>query len=424
MFVALLMLGAVWPGMAQTQLSQRQLRTYIPPEQLVSFETKVSFDLFLETINPIAKRALGKTIVDPDEHTQPIGIPVRNMHFFDALELVLDHHGLTYRETERYVIVQPPPKTSDTASSAANAASKTSGANTQTAKESLASEREVKIDAVLFEVNLSRARELGINWNALFGESGGSKTSGEGGGGEGFTMKADDLLEGTSQYLDAPNQFPISTLTDLFRVFENKDLGKTIANPRITVQSGEQGSIQIGSDIPIQIRDFAGNTTTDFIQTGIIVDVTPTLFTRPVADTLGAPRFNVVHLDVQVEKSTGNPSSAGPIVSKSQASTQVLLLDDEQTVIGGLYSTERTKSRRGVPVLKDLPKWFFGLRYIFGYTQTSVVRKELLIVLKAQVLKPLNERLKMENPKNLRDAERKKWRQQIEQLDEKLQPSD
>ncbi|WP_369407484.1 hypothetical protein [Rhodothermus marinus] len=43
------------------------------------------------------------------------------------------------------------------------------------------------------------------------------------------------------------------------------------------------------------------------------------------------------------------------IIDRNTADTQVLLLDGEQTIIGGLYSTRESISRKGIPFLKDLP---------------------------------------------------------------------
>jgi type II secretory pathway component GspD/PulD (secretin) len=39
--------------------------------------------------------------------------------------------------------------------------------------------------------------------------------------------------------------------------------------------------------------------------------------------------------------------------------------------------------------LRDLPWWFFGLRYIFGYEIHNVTEKELVIIIKAEVIDPI-----------------------------------
>ena len=83
-------------------------------------------------------------------------------------------------------------------------------------------------------------------------------------------------------------------------------------------------------------------------------------------------------------------------------------------MIGGLYSTDESVSRRGIPILKDLPWWFFGLRYVFGYEQTTLNQKELLIVLQAEVLDPLIRRADLPMDKKQLDLRREKIRDVLE----------
>ncbi|MEX0822336.1 MAG: type II and III secretion system protein [Rhodothermales bacterium] len=400
---ALLALGLILvlptDARAQDRPSQRQLRTYVPPDQLVSFLPSTPFNVFVDFLNPIFERVTGKAIVDPTESDFSIDVSIAGMHFFDAFELVVDYHGLRYRETDRYFVVEEAPETQDVVDAQdARAGSGEGRAGAENIPASLAS-REIRINAVLFELNLTRARELGMDWNVLFGEGG--QGQGAGGGGQGgsgdsevpqFRLKTGELFDNFDEFLDAPADIELSTLTQLFRLLENEGIGETVANPEITVQSGEEGRIQIGSDVPVQIRDFSGNTVTQFYSTGIIINVLPTLLTQALADTANAPELDFIHLNVDVEKSNGRPSLQGLVIDRNKATTQVLLLDGEQTVIGGLYTTEESISRRGIPLLKDLPWWFFGIRYVFGFNQTTVSEKELLIVLQAETLEPLHVR--------------------------------
>ncbi|MCB0720223.1 MAG: hypothetical protein KDD65_17375, partial [Bacteroidetes bacterium] len=109
LFGLLLLLGgiAVQPASAQQQPPQRQIRTYIPPDQLVTFSPTTPFNRFIEYLSPIFLRVTGKQIVDPESRTQPIGVSLATMHFFDAFELVLQYNNLTYQETDQFFIIAP-----------------------------------------------------------------------------------------------------------------------------------------------------------------------------------------------------------------------------------------------------------------------------------------------------------------------------
>ena len=157
--------------------------------------------------------------------------------------------------------------------------------------------------------------------------------------------------------------------------------------------------MQSGQDIPVTVRDFQGNAITQFFSTGTIIDVTPTLI---VDEREGAP-VEFIHLNVKVEKSTGVPSGDGIAINKDDISTQLPLLSGEMRAIGGLTSTDESTSRRGIPILKDLPL----LKYLFSYESTTVQQNEIIIVLRARVADDLRTRMGRELPRGLMEQERR-----------------
>ncbi len=427
--LGLLLVGILlaWPGQAQDRPPQRVMRTYVSPDQLVSFLPTTPLNQFFELLNPIFQRVTGKQIVDPEDRTDPIGIAISGMHFFDAFELVLQAKGLTYRETDRFFIVEKAPEQPEVVLGPRRTTEGTETVQTDAMLPATADTREIQINAILFSVNLTKARDIGINWDQFFGLNVGAAAGQGAGGGVGaggiagqdnvqFYLKTDKLFDPLQPLIEAPERINFRQLTNFFRFLETEGIGETIASPQITVQSGEQGRIQIGSDVPIQTRDFAGNTITQFVSTGIIIDVTPTLIVAPTADTADAPLIEFVHLDVLVENSSATPSPSGPIIERNTADTQVLLLDGEQTIIGGLYSTRESIARKGIPLLKDLPWWFFGLRYIFGRTQRTITQTELLIVLQVRILDPLTARARRPLERNLLERSRRELRERLERF--------
>lgn len=393
---------------AQDRPDRRKTRTDISPDLLVSFEQGTPFNQFIELINPIFEQELDKPVVDPENRSGPIGIPVSGMYFLDAFEQVLEANGLAFQETETAFLVQE-----------AEQPQETSAAPVDTTEELPATieTREIRINAILFNLNLTKVRNRGLRWSEILGSLGEGGGGGETGGGEGdYAIETDNLFESVDNVLQTPDQISLSQFRSFLNLIEQDNVGRTIANPQITVQSGEQGNIQIGSDVPIQTTDFSGNTITEFVSTGVIIDVTPTLISQPVADTAGAPVVDFVHMEVQVEDSNSQPSPAGTIINRNQAQTQILLVDGEATVIGGLISTQKTTSRSGVPILKDLPGWVFGLRYIFGTEQKTVNKRELLIVLRAEVVDPLRARARQRIEDDLLDQRRRQAREVLDRV--------
>ena len=104
--------------------------------------------------------------------------------------------------------------------------------------------------------------------------------------------------------------------------------------------------------------------------------------------------IDFINLDISAERST----LIDPIlntINKTQAATKVLLMDGEETVIAGLYSNDYRILRKGFPILKDLPWWFFGTRYLFGVNRKEVMQRELIILMKATIRPSVRERTKM-----------------------------
>ena len=394
------------PALAQAQVRPpvQPVRGVIPPDQLVSFLPETSFADFLTLINPTFARVTGKQVIDPEGRAFSINVPISSTYFIDAFEAVLAQNNLTFRETSDFFLIENAEATGGTAIIDGLSAQVEGGVKLP----ATARTREIRIDAVIFQLNASRARDTGVNPNVVFGTASG--TGGSGGGDVGledsdpnapqFILDLDNFSESLETFLvNPPNQIDIGFLTRLFRYYESIGLGETVASPSVTVQSGERGRIQSGADIPINVQDFQGNTITRFISTGVIIDVLPTLIADASDrgpgtvgyDPSGQPADPVefVHLDVTVENSSAQPSASGDIqILKSNVDTQVALLDGEQTVIGGLYSNEETTTRRGIPLLMDIPV----LKYFFSYRTRSVVQSELIIVLQARIVEPLRAR--------------------------------
>jgi type IV pilus assembly protein PilQ len=423
--LALLALLVAAPALAPAAHAQdRVVRGYVPPDELVSFPATTPMNQFLRLVNPTFYRVTGKRVVDPQDRTEPIGVALNGVHFIDAFELVLDRNNLDFSESEGYFIVAEPQlvaTTTDGASATNVGAVQPVSAGPAVADlPATADTREVRIDAVIFQLNTRRAREVGTNWASLFGQAAGQSGSGSGSGsgtGSGagsenrteFFVNAGSFFDALDGFLEASSdRVSMTQILQLFRYFEEQGYGQTIATPFTVVQSGEQGRMQSGQDIPVTVRDFQGNAITQFFSTGTIIDVTPTLI---VDEREGNP-VEFIHLNVKVEKSTGVPSGDGIAINKDDIATQLPLLSGEMRAIGGLTSTDESVTRRGIPILKDIPL----IKYLFSYNQTSINQNEIIIVLRARVADDLRTRMSRELPRGLLNQERHDAEERVRQF--------
>jgi type IV pilus assembly protein PilQ len=365
---------------AVTALSQDRLpvREYTTPEELISMDNVTTFDQAMDIFNTASKRFRSKPIIFDGDNRDKIGINITHMHWQDAFELVLKAKGYWFEENEDIVRIYELKQST---------AKPEAGGMTVAAALTMP---DVQIAAVFFEANRSELERLGLDWfltNTTPSASIGVEMSSTGttsfhsteGGDEGET----EIELGNITTLAIGNG--TAELLAALKALQSENLGELISSPNITVRSGEKGRIQVGQDFSIKQKDFSGNTIEKFFSTGTIIEVTPTVLKR---DTL-----EFVKLDITAERSSFQPDPVSTVINKTVATTSVILIDGEETVVGGLVTNEAKSLRRGIPGLKDLPWWVFGLRYLFGYEEVTVDKKELIIVLRADIVPTIEKRV-------------------------------
>lgn len=374
---------------------RRAFREYTSPEELVSIAPTTPMDKALAAISEVSQKFIGKVIIDTERRNMPINVDIQGMQWRDALETILRKNDLWFTEYENYIQI--------TSLTGGDHGARAGGAGSEAPgilQEPVSfRSREIKLSAVFLGVNLTRLEEVGMNWQF-------TKTVSTGGG----TVTINSGFKGADQVsqkifdLQVTPTVSFANMDFLLRLFSDYKLGEILSGPQLVVRSGEKGRIQVGEDFSIRERDFAGNLIDRFYSTGVIIEVTPQVITEQGVD--------FIHMNVDVERSTVQPGQVSTIINKAKATTNLLLLDGEETVIGGLYETTVNTVRTGVPFLKDLPWYVFGLRYIFGYDRDESEKTELVILLKAELVPTLQERITQRTTddqliKNFRDKVQK-----------------
>ncbi len=350
---------------------------YTNPDELVTLSANLPFSQAVELLSKVSEKTTGKKIVSTVQREDPIGIELKSMTYDKALVVIVQYANLVFEERPEVIVIKKKNEVVEAPKDPANYAPVTA--------------REVKISAVFFEMNTTELKKRGINWQFLL--SGESMDM----GGKAITTPTDQSASGSASTTTSSAGFDFNVksskldfggffgqATAVFKFFETNNLGELIASPTITVRDQKEGRIQVGSDFSIKQKDFAGNVTDAFFSTGAIIKVTPFVMKEDSLD--------YVLLKLDVERSSATPSTAMTEVKKTSASTQVLMLNGEETIIGGLYSNEESVVRNGIPFLKDLPWWVLGIRYLTGNDETTVIKKELVILIRAELLPSLKER--------------------------------
>jgi len=244
---------------------------------------------------------------------------------------------------------------------------------------------QVMIEARIVEINTNSERELGIQWglnykapntlSALGGSSGLGKGS--------FT--GDNLLVdfpaaiapggGSGIAFGILNANRTLGLDLQLSAVETTGNGKVISNPRIMTVDNGQAKIKQGKSIPIRKLTTEGTISTEFKDIDIELTVTPHI----------APDKSIVMvLEIKKEELDFTlPSIEGvPATDKKEAKTNVIIMNGETVVIGGMYKINTFDSDSGVPGLMKIPI----LGWLFKTQSTTVTTTELLVFITPRIV--------------------------------------
>lgn len=368
----------------------RRVPEFTSRQEYVSLDSTLPFDKAIAALSEVSKRFSGKIIIDPQERTTPIGVSVKGLHWRDALELIAEANNLRILEKADYIEVK----------SIREAVAAPGGGP---AKPVVSIDtREVLISTIFFTLDITKAESYGIDWSFSF-------------------FRGKDSVEGTfntgvkggTLQVDYSRPYQYGNIASTLRLFSQKGIGQVISSPRIIVRSLEKGRVQVGKDISIVERQFTAAGATESVRqlsTGTIVEVTP--------EVIKEGDIEFVSLALLVDRSS-SAGGAAPTIDRNQTTTKLLLLDGEEVFISGLYTNDEKVTRTGIPILKDLPWWFFGLRYIFGSEEKTMITQELVILLKADILPTLKDRAGRKERENVLERMRKKFEQDVERLKSK-----
>jgi general secretion pathway protein D len=239
---------------------------------------------------------------------------------------------------------------------------------------------EVVIEATIMEVDRGLLRQLGITPPAstalTFVPAGTTVPAAVTAGSNSATLRELQSI--------GPDSFALTIPQTLASFLATSSLTTLIQNPQLRATSGQQATLLVGSNIPIQTSNtqptLAGGSTTtavSYTNVGVTMVITPTvLLNREIS----------VQVNVDV-KALAEDRQVGNTVSPSFTDRNIVhtirLKEGETNVLGGLISQLEQNSMTGLPILKDIPV----LKYFFGRENKQRNDVEIIIMLTPHILK-------------------------------------
>jgi general secretion pathway protein D len=277
---------------------------------------------------------------------------------------------------------------------------------------------QILIEAIVAEVSLDKASEIGVQWQAADsnlnngGLIGGSQFSGPNGTG-GINQTAGGLtvnpfgalaalggglnlgyLDGFTTIRGADGEdITVPQLGALAKALRADANTNVLSTPSVLTLDHKQAKILVGQEVPFLTGQYAQTggavTTGGSGQTGTSVNPFQTIQRNNVGLTLTVtPHVNqgdTVLLDIKQEVSSVAPSSSGAvdlITNKREVNTTVMVADGKTLVLGGLIDEDTSETVQKVPALGDIPL----LGNLFKYRSTKRVQRNLMIFIRPTIL--------------------------------------
>lgn len=242
--------------------------------------------------------------------------------------------------------------------------------------------RQIMVEVVIVDVQLSDDTEIGVNWDFLSYEIKNGVYR------QNFTTRLGSTPENETTTGNATvfnttglgGDFSVinnSIRNVVFMLQQKKDV-EIIASPRVMVVSGKTASIEAVRELPYnEIIDTSmggSMSSTRFKKVGVTLNVTATLTEE-----------DLIFLTVDSEQNVtvGESITNVPIIDTRNTRSELLLKDSQLVVMGGLRRKEITKQTNQIPILGDIP--LLGL--LFKYTNTVVNNTELIVFLSPHIYK-------------------------------------
>lgn len=174
------------------------------------------------------------------------------------------------------------------------------------------------------------------------------------------------------------DQFDAANLSTLITALGNDQIAEVLAEPNLTVLSGESASFLVGGEVPV-IVSTSSNVNISFKEFGIKLDLTAKVLSQDKIRMQLAPEVSEVE---------GYVEAAGikvPQLASRRAMTTVELADGDSFVLGGLMSSADLEKMQKIPFVGDIPV----LGAAFRKATTERKRTELIIVATVNLVEPM-----------------------------------
>jgi pilus assembly protein CpaC len=286
---------------------------------------------------------------------------------------------------------------------------------------SITSPSQVTLMVRIAEMKRSIARTIGLNWDGagFFG-----KVAGAGGNLFGLGYGAAVCAGIQAGIAPAGTRGPCTDA--ILNALAKDGLAHILAEPNLTVMSGQSASFHSGGEYPILVASNAGGVSTiavTYKPYGVILSFVPTVLSSGRINLHVRPEVSELDTtNTALTTTTGSTNTVTPYTTVRRAETTVELGSGESFAIAGMLQTINGDADSGVPGLGDTPI----LGALFKANNLTREQTELVIIVTPLLVHPVRNVAQLQIPadgyKPLGDVDRLLWNKQVPNADGTVTP--
>lgn len=173
-------------------------------------------------------------------------------------------------------------------------------------------------------------------------------------------------------------QYKFNNLSSVISAIANDSIAEVLAEPNLTVLSGESAKFLVGGEVPMITHD-NNQTSISFKKYGISLDLTAKVLNNHKIKLKLAPEVSAV------DKIVKSNNLEVPQMITRRAETTVELADGQSFMLGGLMSKDDQETTSKVPLLGDIPVIGGAFRSVL----TRRAKTELVIIATVNLVHPV-----------------------------------
>ncbi|WP_431810128.1 type II and III secretion system protein family protein [Jejubacter sp. L23] len=224
---------------------------------------------------------------------------------------------------------------------------------------------QVNVKLTVVEVSKEFSDSLGIDWSSLTLDS---------------IINRGSVINSSGMFnlLGFKGGFDAANISTVINAIKNDSVAKVLAQPNLTVLSGEQASFLVGGEIPIMIRD-NDTVTVEYKEYGIRLNIAAKVNSQHKI------RLAVLNELSSASGSYGYNDYHIPTMRTRRSSSTIELADGDSFIIGGLLSEEDKEALTKIPFLGDIP--ILGALARSAHTERN--KRELVVFATVNLVKPV-----------------------------------